>query len=78
MLAESVRITEAPAWDAAKLEAIEGRMLAESVRITEAPSWDAADSSTVEPAGRAQVPPGGRADLERAPAGLCTGSDSPP
>jgi hypothetical protein len=40
--------TEAPVWDAAKLEAMEGRMLAESVRITEAPVWDAAKLEAME------------------------------
>jgi hypothetical protein len=34
--------TEAPTWDAAKLEAMEGRMFAESVRINgQALVWDA-------------------------------------
>ena len=41
--------TEAPTWDAAKLEAMEGRMLAESVRIDgDAPTWDAAKLEAME------------------------------
>ena len=41
--------TEAPTWDAAKLEALESRMLAESARIDRnAPTWDAAKLEALE------------------------------
>jgi hypothetical protein len=41
--------TEALTWDAAKLEAMEGRMLAESVRIDGyAPTWDASKLEAME------------------------------
>jgi hypothetical protein len=41
--------TEAPIWDAAKLEAMEGRMLAESVRIEgDDLTWDAAKLEAME------------------------------
>jgi hypothetical protein len=44
-----VASTEAQHWDAAKLEAMEGRMLAESVRIEGyVPVWDAAKLEAME------------------------------
>jgi hypothetical protein len=40
---QTVASTGAASWDAAKLEAMEGRMAAESARIeAEPPTWDAA------------------------------------
>jgi hypothetical protein len=40
--------TEAPLWDAAKLEAMKGRMLAESVRIEGYVPWDAAKLAAMQ------------------------------
>jgi hypothetical protein len=41
--------TEVPVWNAAKLDAMEGRMLAESIRINGyAPLWNAAKLDAME------------------------------
>lgn len=42
-------IADAPRWDAAKLEAMDGRMLAETVRISgQLPRWDTAKLEAME------------------------------